>query len=261
MNRLQLIFGKRIFKTALAVFITAQLCHWLNWPMIFAVISAIVTVEPTVDASIRKGMIRLPAAAVGAAFAMIFGALLGPEPITFTLSAIATIYVCNLLGWNQALIVSTLTAVNMISVSESHFLLEFLVRLGTTTIGIVVSAVVNYVVFRPDFTEEIRELLQKTACGMKAQADKVLQGEAVDVEVGDLSRDVRKLEALIDHQLADLRYNRLTFADLRGFVRDRRLFHLVKNVMFYLDMATTSPYPEERKKCLHLLEAAAKQLA
>lgn len=117
----QFQIGKRLFKTAVAVFITAQICYFLNWPMIFAVITAIVTIEPTVDDSIRKGLIRFPAAAIGAAFAMIFDAWLGPQPLTFMLSALSTIYVCNLFRWNQAIIVSTLTAVNMIYVSEGHF--------------------------------------------------------------------------------------------------------------------------------------------
>ncbi len=77
----QFQIGKRLIKTAVAVFMTAQICYLLNWPMIFAVITAIVTVEPTVDASIRKGLIRFPAAAIGAAFAMIFEAWLGPQPL------------------------------------------------------------------------------------------------------------------------------------------------------------------------------------
>lgn len=262
MSGFLLPFGKRLFKTGLAVFITAQICDWLGWPMIFAVIAAIVTVEPTVHASISKGKIRLPAAAAGASFAMLFDAWFGPQPITFTLSALATIYVCNLLGWNQALIVSTLTAVNMISVSESHFLLEFLVRLGTTTIGLVVSAMVNYLVFPPDFTREIRDLLEETVGGIREQADRVLRGIARDVDVSGLADSVGKLETLLEHQLADLRYKRRAgFAALRGLARDRRLCRIARRALFYLQTAATSPYPEERKQCLRLLEAAANQLA
>lgn len=260
MTRFFLPFGKRLFKTGLAVYVTAQICYWLNWPMIFAVITAIVTIEPTVHASIAKGKIRLPSAAIGAAFAMIFDAWLGPKPITFTLSALATIYFCNLLGWNEALIVSALTAVNMISVSESHFLMEFLVRLGTTSIGLVVSAVVNYLVFPPDFTREIRSLLQQTVTSIREQVDFVLQGHASKVDVASISETISKLETLIDQQMADLRYKRVPIAELRAFVRDRRLFRVAQRSLFYIQTATTSPYPGEREKCLHLLEAAAKQL-
>lgn len=46
--------GGRIFKTGLAVFITAVICEILNWPAMFAVITAIVTIEPTAAIRLRK---------------------------------------------------------------------------------------------------------------------------------------------------------------------------------------------------------------
>ena len=38
----------------------------------FAVITAIVTIEPTAEDSIKKAFIRFPASAIGAAFAVLF---------------------------------------------------------------------------------------------------------------------------------------------------------------------------------------------
>lgn len=147
----------RILKTGLAVWITAALCQWLGWPVIFAVITAIVSIEPSVRASLQKGKIRLPAALVGAFFAMLFEALFGQSPFTYALSAMLTIYVCHLLRWNDAMIVATLTAVNMLTISEGHFMTHFFVRLGTTTVGLLVSVVVNFTVLPPRFSEQIKE--------------------------------------------------------------------------------------------------------
>lgn len=150
------IFSKpRIIKTGISVFITAWLCKLLGWPVIFAVIAAIVSVEPTVNQSIQKGKVRLPAAAVGAFFAMLLNFVLGPIPLTYSLSAVLTIYVCHLLRWHEALVVATLTAVNMIEVVDGHWLLDFFVRLGTTSIGIVVSTCINFLIFPPRFSDEI----------------------------------------------------------------------------------------------------------
>ena len=64
--------GGRIVKTGIAVFITALVCEWLNWPPMFAVITAIVTIEPTAADSIRKAYVRFPASAIGAAFSVVF---------------------------------------------------------------------------------------------------------------------------------------------------------------------------------------------
>lgn len=63
MNEEYKIPGSRVFKTAIAIFITAWVCELLNWPPVFAVITAIVTLEPTVYDSIKKGIVRFPASA------------------------------------------------------------------------------------------------------------------------------------------------------------------------------------------------------
>ena len=47
--------GGRILKTGLAAFLTAWICDALGLPVLFAVITAIVTVEPTASDSIKKG--------------------------------------------------------------------------------------------------------------------------------------------------------------------------------------------------------------
>nr|WP_316045987.1 aromatic acid exporter family protein [Planococcus glaciei] len=48
--------GSRILKTGIAIFLTAIICGWFGWPPVFAVITAIVTIEPTVSDSIKKGL-------------------------------------------------------------------------------------------------------------------------------------------------------------------------------------------------------------
>ncbi|WP_166244159.1 aromatic acid exporter family protein [Paenibacillus turpanensis] len=160
--------GKRTIKTTLAVFVTAGICTWLNWPVIFAVIAAMVTIEPTVAMSVRKARTRIPAAAIGAAFAMSLEFWLGQAPLTYALSALATIIVCSRFHWNDAILVATLTAVNMIAVTQDHFLASFVTRLGTTVVGIGVSTVINYAILPPDFTGAARQKLAEAASGIDA---------------------------------------------------------------------------------------------
>ncbi|MEH7584490.1 aromatic acid exporter family protein, partial [Priestia megaterium] len=64
--------GGRIIKTGIAVFLTALICQAIGWPYMLAVITAIVTIEPTAADSIKKAFIRFPASAIGAAFAMLY---------------------------------------------------------------------------------------------------------------------------------------------------------------------------------------------
>ncbi len=66
------IIGGRVIKTGIAVFLTVLVCEFFNIPTIFAVITAIVTIEPTATDSIKKGLIRFPASTIGSAYAMTF---------------------------------------------------------------------------------------------------------------------------------------------------------------------------------------------
>src|SRR5690625_1948954 len=171
LKRVLQIVGSRVIKTGVAIFLTAWICELLNWPPVFAVITAIVTLEPTVSESIKKGIIRFPASAIGSAYAVIFIALFGNSPITYTLAAILTIATCFRLKLHAGLLVATLTSVAMVEVIHSNYLIAFFIRLGTTTVGLLVSTAVNMFVLPPDYTKEIirniREISKQTGNTME----------------------------------------------------------------------------------------------
>lgn len=153
--------GSRILKTGVAVLLTAWICELFGWPPVFAVITAIVTIEPTVSDSIKKGIVRFPASAIGSAYAVLFISLFGNSPITYTLAAMFTIATCFRLNLHAGLLVATLTSVAMVEVIHEHFFISFLIRLGTTTIGLVVSTVVNMFILPPDYREAISANIEK----------------------------------------------------------------------------------------------------
>lgn len=148
--------GNRIVKTTVAVFLTAAICIFIGWPPVFAVITAIVTLEPTVSDSIKKGLVRFPASAIGSFYAVLFISLFGDSAITYTLAASLTIITCYRFKLHAGLLVATITAVAMVEVIIDNYFLSFFIRLGTTTIGIVVSTLVNMFIFPPNYLKEIK---------------------------------------------------------------------------------------------------------
>ncbi|SFH25463.1 Aromatic acid exporter family member 1 [Priestia megaterium] len=90
---------------------TALICQSIGWPYMLAVITAIVTIEPTAADSIKKAFIRFPASAIGAAFAMLYTFLLGVTPLTYMLVAVSTIISCSKLRLHAGTLVATLTGV------------------------------------------------------------------------------------------------------------------------------------------------------
>ena len=243
--------GSRIVKTGIAIFLTAIICEWFNWPPVFAVITAIVTIEPTVSDSIKKGLVRFPASAIGSAFAVFFITLFGNSPITYTLAAVATISVCYKLNLHAGLLVATLTSVAMVEVIHDHFLISFFIRLGTTTIGLVVSTAVNMLVFPPNYRADILKSIQnisERAGNMLEQTFHTIlfDGDATRQDeqeiVKRLTSEIRKTEQLIHYQRDE--------ASLYPWVRDRetelrmaeRQLLFLHNLEFHLDALLRIPF-------------------
>lgn len=235
MNRLSFFIGKRTIKTALSVFITSFVCQWLHWPVIFAVLAALVSIEPTVNASIRKAKVRLPAAVVGAAFAMLFVWLFGQTPLAYSLSVLFTIAVCHRLRWEDAIVVAALTSLNMLVLTEDHFLKNFFIRVGTTSLGIVVSVVVNYLVFPPHFAGLIQqcqpkllELSQNMMKNiMKWHLDGIGNEEKLKEDYTQLLKRVDKAEYLVQYQFEEFHYHRFK-------LKEYREMHILQKQLEYL---------------------------
>lgn len=215
------IIGRRAIKTALAVFLTSWVCQLLGWPPVFAVITAIVTIEPTVASSIKKGIVRFPASAIGSLYAVLFIYLFGNSPITYTLAAFFTILTCFRLHLHAGLLVATLTSVAMIEVIHDNLFYSFLIRLGTTTIGILVSTIVNMFILPPNYTKQIssdfNQMLKKTGDAVELittvlmKADKVQSAKIKDVDEKflQLKRALDKTEQLLQFQEDEAKYHRL----------------------------------------------------
>lgn len=192
--------GNRIVKTAVAVFLTAFICQLVGWPPVFAVITAIVTLEPTVADSIKKGIVRFPASAIGSFYAVLFIALFGNSPITYTLAASLTIITCFRFKLHAGLLVATITAVAMIEVIYDNYLMSFFIRLGTTSIGIIVSTLVNMFIFPPNYMKDIEKNLKQIYADMGDALSKVGNEASMMMAIDQVGRKIHKTEELIRYQ-------------------------------------------------------------
>ncbi|MGP4073026.1 aromatic acid exporter family protein [Piscibacillus sp. B03] len=265
------IAGSRVIKTGVAIFITAWICDMIGWPPVFAVITAIVTIEPTVSQSIKKGIVRFPASAIGSFYAVLFITLFGHAPITYALAAVFTIITTYRLKLYAGLLVATLTAVAMIDVIHTNVFLSFFIRLGTTTIGLIVSTLVNLFVLPPDYTKDIQS---------KLKAITQRTGEAVEMtfcqyilnrvdkakcqhELDQLDQEVHKIESLIEFQKDESKYHPLTVDEQKEFQHAQRQLVRVKIMIYHMDNILNTPLTElqlsdkERSKILESVHELA----
>ncbi|WP_246570103.1 FUSC family protein [Lentibacillus saliphilus] len=267
--------GSRVVKTGVAVFLTAWICNLFDWPPVFAVITAIVTLEPTVSDSIKKGLIRFPASAIGSFYAVLFISLFGNSPITYTFAAVFTIATCFKLKLHAGLLVATLTAVAMIEVIHSHYLIAFFIRLGTTTIGLVVSTVVNMFVLPPDYTKEIAEKSDKARKQTGEIVEKVFKDildhkheeNAVDIQMLQrLDQKLINIETLIRFQREESKFHPLVGSEKEQFqyacthLQQLRLIHYHLDNLIYTPLQKPTWSNEENDIILEAVAALGQSM-
>ncbi len=128
----------------------------LDLTPIYAILTAVVTMEPTAKASLIKGYRRLPATVIGAGFAVLFTYLFGDQsPFTYALSATFTILFCTKLK----LQVGTNVAASLAMIPGIHdaYIFNFLSRTLTAIIGLVTSGLINFMVFPPKYYGQVEE--------------------------------------------------------------------------------------------------------
>ncbi|MBD8068512.1 FUSC family protein [Bacillus sp. PS06] len=242
MKHVTKVFGSRILKTGLAVFITALICNVLNLPSIFAVVTAIVTIEPTVSDSIRKGIVRLPASAIGAGISMTCAAILGDVPLTYTISTICTIFLCHKLKLDAGILVATLTAVTMIPFTPDHFLYAFFARLGTTTIGLFVSTMVNLLILPPDYskkiTDNIKNGFQECASLLSTHSSALVKGmvsfEELNHQLDIIEQQIKDTLQLCNYKREEWKYHRCTKKEERLYLYEFTHLKALKKIHNHL---------------------------
>lgn len=244
------LLGGRIVKTGVAVFLTAIICYALNWPPVFAVITAIVTLEPTVSDSIKKGIVRFPASVIGSGYAVILISLFGNTAITYTLAAVLTIATCFKLNLHAGLLVATLTAVTMVEVIESNYLIAFLTRLGTTTIGLSVSTGVNMFVlppnYRGDIVESIHSIRKQTGVNLQKTFENILYptkdgSQAIEMMIQHSRQKIRKTEVLIRFQNDEAKYHPLVGKEKGQFLKAEAQLTWLRMLHYHLDKLNQMP--------------------
>src|SRR5699024_1218725 len=186
-------------------------CQLIGWPPVFAVITAIVTLEPTVSDSIKKGIVRFPASAIGSFFAVLFIFLFGNSPVTFTLAATLTIITCYRLKLHDGLLVATITAVAMVEVVYDNYFMSFFIRLGTTTIGITVSTLVNLLILPPNFMKDIQKNLRNIYYELGNTLLSLLQPDdrLAETKIEEVNNLIVKTEQLVRYEISEVEYFRL----------------------------------------------------
>ncbi|WP_407311238.1 FUSC family protein [Desulfosporosinus sp. SB140] len=154
------ILGARTLKTGVAVAIAMMVCRvWQIEPAVFAAITAVVNMQPSISKSLRNAWEQTAVHILGVGVAVILGLTFGTSPLVFGLAVILIIVICNHLHWSGVITLGVTSIVFILDAPKDQFLEHAVVRSIAVFIGLGVALALNRVLKPPAYKVKLRDEL------------------------------------------------------------------------------------------------------
>lgn len=148
--------GLRTVKTGIAVGITMLVSRIFNIDHpFFAMVAALIAMQPTVSDSWHTGANRMLGTFIGALVGVIFIMISPPNFIMISLGIILLIHIMNRLGWNEAISIASVVFIAIYLNYKDGYTTYALSRLFDTFIGISIALIVNYLIYPPTYDKKL----------------------------------------------------------------------------------------------------------
>jgi len=255
------LIGLRTLKTgiatALAVFLSGLVPH--SEPVL-AGVAAIICLQPSISASLQKGLTRIQATILGGLVGLAFYYLFGNHVLMLGVAVIVVIRICNWLRWEQEASLAALTVIAVLSKVPEEVLSYTLGRVTSTLIGIAVATAINILVapprHLPTFRQELkaltasfpglyRQAVEAYAANDPEMAQRMLQElERAEAEVKILQQELKHLQGA--QTGFSMFLERIEFEDYLLFDRS---VHFLQDVMEKVrDLAEVTQKRYQRKQ-------------
>ncbi len=152
--------------------------------------------ESTVINSFKAGVNRMQGTLLGAVIGLAFSSIKRNSPVLCALGTIIIIVVCNKFKWKKAVVIScTVFYAIMINLSQKTPFEYSFNRLLDTSIGIIISVVVNYLIFAPKIHERVEDLYLNIRYNIEDKMRFLIKNHYIE-ELGDLRGLLDKYNSL-----------------------------------------------------------------
>ena len=142
--------GARILKTGIAITLALFACTLFHLPSpVFAGISAIFAVQPSVYRSYLTALEQIQANVIGAVFAIGFAFAFGHNPFIIGLTCILVIALALQLRLENTISIALVTVIAIMEYQGANFFDFALLRFATIMVGIVAASLVNLMFMPP----------------------------------------------------------------------------------------------------------------
>ena len=149
------LIGARILKTGIAVTIATFISIQLHVePVLFAAVSAVLNLQPSVYMSLKNAREQLYIHITGVAVAMFLGFTAGQNPVTMGIATIMEIYLCVKLKLKGSVAMGVVTAIFILNSPTDQFMTHAIGRTAVIFIGLIVALSVNILIMPPKYKDK-----------------------------------------------------------------------------------------------------------
>ncbi len=199
-------FGLRTVKTAFATALALLVARLLNLNSpIMAGLSAIITMRSSIFDSSKQSVNRMLATILGVIIASVFQYfhIGGFFPTMFGI--ILLINICNIMNWKDAISLSSMVFIIVISHSPSYpnymtYWEYGINRILDTTVGLTIGFLVNYIILPPNREEFILKTYQKSLYDIETSLKDLLKVENINLKklIGGINSLNTELNVIIN---------------------------------------------------------------
>ncbi|WP_192929621.1 FUSC family protein [Alkaliphilus serpentinus] len=192
--------GLRTIKTGIAVGITMMVSRLLGIDEpFFAMVAALIAIQPTVSDSWQAGINRMLGTFIGAIVGVIFIVITPKNFLMASLGLIILIHIMNRLKWNESINIASVVFIAVFLNYRDGYTSYALNRLFDTFIGISIALIVNYLIYPPTYDKKLMEETNhvlKDIWGNVVECFNLLLREEKTLDT--LQRNTSEIEAEID---------------------------------------------------------------
>ncbi|TCL36954.1 aromatic acid exporter family member 1 [Anaerospora hongkongensis] len=156
--------GARIIKTGIAVTITMFICKVLNLePAFFGAVSAVINMQPSIFLTVKTARDQILVHLLGVGAGLLFGYLLGGNPLVMGLVTIIMISVYLKLNLQSGISMGIVAAVFVLGSSQEQFLPHALNRSAVIFAGLTTAMLVNILLWPPRYSNQFKTKLQESS--------------------------------------------------------------------------------------------------
>lgn len=239
--------GARILKTGIAITLALYAAILLEMPSpVFAGISAVFAIQPSVYRSYLTALEQLQANVIGALFAIAFALAFGNNPFFIGLTAVLIIALALKLRLENTIPIALVTVIAIMEYEGADFLDFALLRFVTIMLGILAASVVNLAFMPPKYETKLYHR-------MAANTEEILKWIRLNSrqasDFASLKADLDKMK----EKMIKLNHLYLLYQEERSYTKKTRYAKSRKLVLFRQMLAATSR-ALETLKLLHRLE-------